>query len=910
MAKDKKKDAKKAEKSAHSPVPAQDTTAGSNSTKLSDLQTLVSEVEETQANPVIPDKEPEDVEEPPVQDVPQYYEELILTQVIVKSYEGEKVHGLYEGEGFAYFEGGNTYKGMFSEGLMHGQGTYTWADGVKYEGTFVKNVQMFNGRYTWNDGSIYEGSIENGVRHGFGFFRSGPHPVCYIGYWYKGKRHGKGTIYYDQEHTSWYSGDWVNNVKEGWGMRCYKSGNIYEGQWKKNVRHGKGRMRWLTDNQEYMGQWVYGIQHGYGTHIWFLKRMPASQYPLRNEYIGDFVNGERHGHGKFIYASGAVYDGEWVCNKKHGKGKFVFKKGHVYEGEFIDDHLVEYPAFQVDAMNAEELNAIWTGSHFGTENITIINGSENTSILGSNIELDISSLLDLLPKEERHEELKQVEFAVLRHITELRRVYTFYSGLGCDHSVDNTFLMTKLQFWRFLKDSKFHHSNVTLAEMDRILNGDKKRLEEIHCPHETLLFRTFLSYLIRLAFHIYHEEHQEKGPYLHKCFLEMMSRNVIPTACHVQGILFSEERCTVFAMSYIDKCWEIYRAFRNPNTRPPFEPTMTMRHFLWMLNDFKLLSKQLTASRLVEILVKDGPSLHDSNSTNLEPELVFLEFVEALLDCALVYVTSDMIKEQVACDNRKRSSFISTGLSEGATNVSLYPEYSLSQCMHSRSTIGTDLNDDISESTELYASSWLSSSKSVISQDDIKKRESLRPSEDRGQPLQEFLLDTVLSFHTTHGNIKDVTSRFSRDVEKEQDFSPAKDLTDEPKEAKTNQDEEFSLWMWQVQIFFTNKFFPAYLHEKVLREKIKENQIRDAELAELRKIKDEELAELIAGREAEEAKSQEAAAAEKTLDCKSADFKELEEPVTQLVQPWKEEAPTAAPPVVTKVPAGKKKKKK
>ncbi|KGL86611.1 Radial spoke head 10 B, partial [Charadrius vociferus] len=119
------------------------------------------------------------------------YEEPILTEVIVKSYEGEKVHGLYEGEGFAYFEGGNTYKGMFSEGLMHGHGTYTWADGVKYEGTFVKNVQMFNGRYTWNDGSVYEGSIKNGVRHGFGFFKSGTPPVSYIGYWSEGKRHGK-----------------------------------------------------------------------------------------------------------------------------------------------------------------------------------------------------------------------------------------------------------------------------------------------------------------------------------------------------------------------------------------------------------------------------------------------------------------------------------------------------------------------------------------------------------------------------------------------------------------------------------------------------------------------------------------------------------------------------------------------
>ena len=42
------------------------------------------------------------------------------------------------------------------------------------------------------------------------------------------------------------------------------------------------------------------------------------------------------------------------------------------------------------------------------ENITIINGSEKSSILGSDIELNISSLLDLLPREERHEEVKQV----------------------------------------------------------------------------------------------------------------------------------------------------------------------------------------------------------------------------------------------------------------------------------------------------------------------------------------------------------------------------------------------------------------------------------------------------------------------------------------------------------------------
>lgn len=35
--------------------------------------------------------------------------------------------------------------------------------------------------------------------------------------------------------------------------------------------------------------------------------------------------------------------------------------------------------------------------------------------------------------------------------------------------------------------------------------------------------------------------------------------------------------------------------------------------------------------------------------------------------------------------------------------------------------MGTDINDDISEAVEFNSSSWLSSSKSVISQDDIKK---------------------------------------------------------------------------------------------------------------------------------------------------------------------------------------------
>ena len=60
-------------------------------------------------------------------------------------------------------------------------------------------------------------------------------------------------------------------------------------------------------------------------------------------------------------------------------------------------------------------------------------------------------------------------FVILRHVTTLKKVYSFYSSLGHDASPDNTFIMTRLQFWRFLKDCRFHHQDATLAEMDRIL---------------------------------------------------------------------------------------------------------------------------------------------------------------------------------------------------------------------------------------------------------------------------------------------------------------------------------------------------------------------------------------------------------------------------------------------------------
>ncbi|KAM7331638.1 hypothetical protein ACRRTK_008346 [Alexandromys fortis] len=648
------------------------------------------------------------------------YEEPILTKLIVESYEGEKIRGLYEGEGFAVFQGGNTYHGMFSEGLMHGQGTYIWADGLKYEGDFVKNIPMNHGVYTWPDGSTYEGEVINGMRNGFGMFKCGTQPVSYIGHWCHGKRHGKGSIYYNQEGTSWYEGDWVYNIKKGWGIRCYKSGNIYEGQWENNMRHGEGRMRWLTTNEEYTGHWEKGIQNGFGTYTWFLKRIPNSQYPLRNEYIGAFVNGFRHGHGKFYYASGAMYEGEWVSNKKHGRGRITFKNGRAYEGLFSNDHIAQYLETEIDytrsldrPSDVSQRSRLPRGSSASAdrepETLRKLDGSESHSVLGSSIELDLNLLLDMYPEETQEEEKKQG-----------------------------------------------------------------------------------------------------------------------PSECHIcipaQGPshLFSEQQRTLYSMNYIDKCWEIYTTYCRQNEAPPYELTMKMRYFLWMLKDFRMINKDLTATKFMTVIAEDNPFVYDGTDSNFELELVFLEFFEALLCfslcCIFDRITRSYLKVPYDDATGNRYGSVHTILNQVTANMSNH---------RSPSAI-------TSHDSEVHFSSTKSSSDktgvlpdSKIRKSEPKLKKSL--SEDKDSKMNLKSQGRGLVFMSPHEKYE---------------------------KPKDEQKEKLNIWVNNLYVFFVSVLFSAYKREEMLKGKIKENRLEQAALAQQRQIEDEELEARLNILREEEAKRQ------------------------------------------------------
>lgn len=52
---------------------------------------------------------------------------------------------------------------------------------------------------------------------------------------------------YESPHN-WYEGGWVEDLKQGEGVRTYGSGDRYKGEWWQDQQHSNGIMIW--DNND------------------------------------------------------------------------------------------------------------------------------------------------------------------------------------------------------------------------------------------------------------------------------------------------------------------------------------------------------------------------------------------------------------------------------------------------------------------------------------------------------------------------------------------------------------------------------------------------------------------------------------------------------------------------------------
>jgi len=141
------------------------------------------------------------------------------------------------------------------------------------------------------------------------------------------------------------------------------------------------------------------------------------------------------------------------------------------------------------------------------------------------LNLDLTSILsDFDSVEKQNLESNQALKTIIRYLDLFKQIYRFYSQLGMDISPDNTYMLNRMQFWRFLKDCKVHINNdeLTLMEFDRLLSiiiimefhfkyrykffliyiDKKMNANELHCPYDKILIREFLNYIVLTAYHL------------------------------------------------------------------------------------------------------------------------------------------------------------------------------------------------------------------------------------------------------------------------------------------------------------------------------------------------------------------------------------------------------------------------
>lgn len=167
--------------------------------------------------------------------------------------------------------------------------------------------------------------------------------TIYSGEFIQDKKNGHGVITY--KDGSKYTGEFFNDEKEGHGTLISSNGDKYVGNWKHNLQNGYGVLN-SSDGSTYSGSFLNGNKEGKGT----LKKIDGTMLSgnfKNNElisgtinfsngevYSGELINNKRSGYGKSILPLGETYIGSYELDERNGLGTLIYQTKHKYVGEF------------------------------------------------------------------------------------------------------------------------------------------------------------------------------------------------------------------------------------------------------------------------------------------------------------------------------------------------------------------------------------------------------------------------------------------------------------------------------------------------------------------------------------------------------------------------------------------------
>lgn len=211
-------------------------------------------------------------------------------------------------------------------------------------------VDLGDGRYYRldrnEDGSVYTGNFLQDVKDGPGefMFASG---IKLLGEWKNDILHGN--VKYEHPSGIRYEGGWKNNTFDGQGTMIWPDGTEYTGKWCNGHRDGDGRMTW-PDGTYYQGAWQNGNRNGKGVMhyadgtvsegLWTdgkINGIIDMRWADRHHYHGSFSNGKRNGFGRMDYPDSRWYEGDWKDDIKDGRGTYYYAEADaLYTGDFHD----------------------------------------------------------------------------------------------------------------------------------------------------------------------------------------------------------------------------------------------------------------------------------------------------------------------------------------------------------------------------------------------------------------------------------------------------------------------------------------------------------------------------------------------------------------------------------------------
>ncbi len=221
-------------------------------------------------------------------------------------------------------------------------------------------------RVEHDDGSTYIGEMTNGFNNGFGVERFGNGNV-YAGEWNYGASDGYGAYLIDE---SIYFGKYNNNYPDGWGAIVYTNGIVEFGE---RTIEGNGSFLnghlisfGTSDSSFYAGEVVHDVHEGWGSFM----------NVNGDIYYGEWTNGRCTGLGVYVMADGSVKSGEWnedvFTKPSELLKKIEWDNGDIYYGEVVNGlpngHGVLLDAADKITRAGEWVDGDFTG--FGTEYFT------------------------------------------------------------------------------------------------------------------------------------------------------------------------------------------------------------------------------------------------------------------------------------------------------------------------------------------------------------------------------------------------------------------------------------------------------------------------------------------------------------------------------------------------------------